>query len=1089
MTVTGTTTDGAWMPAGRLCLLLLVLVWPSELQGQEARLRFGRITPADGLPSGTVYAIAQDHLGFMWFGTPRGLVRYDGQHLQRWAVDPGGLSNADIRALHVDQTGTLWIGTDGGGLNSLDPSSGDVRRYGVDRHDPRALSHAEVRDIAHDASGRILVATGYGLDRLDPATGRFTRFRHEPGIVDSLVGNDVQAVHVDGAGIVWVGTRRGLSRLNPESDSSTHFRHDPEDAGSLANDHIYAIHPGPDGALWVGTDDGLSILGSGATSFSRLGHDPADPTSLAQDSINAIGQEATGTLWVGTWGGLHRYDARSGGFERFQAVRGDPSSLSSNSIRSIFQSRCGVLWVGTAAGGVNRFHHRSQQFMWHDGDGPTPTDLSASTVTAVHEDPAGIVWVADAAHLQRFDVDQSLFVPQPIYLPSESPPAGSFVTSVAGTADGRVWVGTWGAGVTRLGPGAGRLTRFRHDPEDPSSLSSDRVHFNYVDGAGAVWVATWEGLNRFDEKTGAFERYLHDPADPNSLSDDDVRALLEDREGHLWVGTDDGGLNRLDRSTGAFTRFSHQIDDPHSLSSNEIISLHEDGEGRLWIGVEGGGLDRYDRETGRFHRFGAAAGLTGERVVSILEDDDEKLWLGTDGGLVQFCPESGDAWRFDASDGLQPGEFGDRAAARSRSGAFLFGGSLGLNVFRPPAIQINERVPPVVFTSISVGGRLLNLSSQPDPRVLQLGHDERVISFDVAALDFEAPDKNQFAYRLDGSEWIDLGSDGHVTFSSMSPGRHTLQVKGSNNHGVWNEEGVQLELRVSPPWWGTWWFRVALLLLVGGMLLGIYQVRIQGTRRHMRELRAEIERRKLAESDREAFVRELEAKNVQLERFGYTVSHDLKSPLVTIKGFLGLLEKDVEAGELSKVKADAARIGSAADKMSLLLDDILDLSRVGRLTGETEDLPTSELAWDAAALVAGGDETAATGINVQGDMPDVHGDRTRLTQVFQNLIENAMKATGDREDAHIDIGARLENGRVLCWVADNGRGIEPVFHEKIFDLFERLEPGGNGTGIGLTLVRRVVEAHGGKAWAESDGRDKGATLWFSLPPARHSPSA
>lgn len=229
---------------------------------------------------------------------------------------------------------------------------------------------------------------------------------------------------------------------------------------------------------------------------------------------------------------------------------------------------------------------------------------------------------------------------------------------------------------------------------------------------------------------------------------------------------------------------------------------------------------------------------------------------------------------------------------------------------------------------------------------------------------------------------------------------------------------------------------------------------------------------------------DLGAKNAELERFTYTVSHDLKSPLVTIRGFAELAGTDLGAGKLERVRQDLGRIVAASDKMQRLLEDLLELSRVGRVVNPAEDVALVPLVREAVELVKGQLDRGRIDVEIAPDLPVVRADRRRLLEVFQNLVENAAKFRGGQPAPRIEIGARHDGEEPVFYVKDNGRGIEPRFLERVFDLFEKLDPTAEGTGVGLALVRRIVEAHGGRVWAESDGLGRGATFCFTLPSPR-----
>jgi PAS domain S-box-containing protein len=244
----------------------------------------------------------------------------------------------------------------------------------------------------------------------------------------------------------------------------------------------------------------------------------------------------------------------------------------------------------------------------------------------------------------------------------------------------------------------------------------------------------------------------------------------------------------------------------------------------------------------------------------------------------------------------------------------------------------------------------------------------------------------------------------------------------------------------------------------------------------------DVTERKLIEAEREALIHELEAKNAELERFAYTVSHDLKSPLITIRGFLSFVEADAVAGNLERVRSDLGRIADAVDKMQRLLNELLELSRVGRVMNPPQKLMMAALARDAASLVAGRLRDNRVEIAISDDLPAVWGDRARLVEVLQNLLDNAAKFMGGQKQPRIDVGARRDGpDDLVFYVRDNGQGIDPRFRDRVFGLFDKLDPESEGSGVGLALVKRIVDLHKGRVWVESEGAGRGTTVCFTLP--------
>ncbi len=482
-----------------------------------------------------------------------------------------------------------------------------------------------------------------------------------------------------------------------------------------------------------------------------------------------------------------------------------------------------------------------------------------------------------------------------------------------------------------------------------------------------------------------------------------------------------------------------------------VAAVHADSSGTVWVGTAGGGLNRFDPASGRFARLTEADGLANDVVYGILQDD-----------------------RF----------------------------------------QANSYPPPVVVTSFKIHQHEAELDRAVSHlEEVELGHRQNFFSFEFAALSFTRPDKNRYAYRLEGldDDWIAAGSRRYASYTSVPPGHYVFQVKGSNNDGLWNEEGKSIRIVVRPPWWRTSW--------AYGLWVLALTVAIMGYGRHHRRkiarerLNAERERaisaslrdlaalkdEQLADraeqlAEREKLIGQLQAKNDELMRFNYTVSHDLKNPLVTIKNFVGLIRKDMASGDRERVERDLDRIDASASRMQLMVAELLELSRIGRVVNPPEDVPFDELVHEASEVVAGVLAQRGVELHVASDLPAVRGDRIRLVEVVQNLLDNAVKFMGRQEKPRIEVGFRqdrdpgirpLGGGRTgrlpVFFVRDNGSGIDPAYGDRVFNLFERLDPGIDGTGIGLALVKRIVEIHGGRVWAESEGPGRGSTFCFTLP--------
>lgn len=798
--------------------------------------RFASVSTEQGLTSSEVWSVLRDHRGFMWFGTLDGLNRYDGYEMRvfKYALtDPTSLSDNKVRTVYEDRAGTLWIGTWDGGLNRFERDTETFTRFQYDATNPDSLSSDKVYAILEDRAGALWVGTrDGGLNRFDRATGVFSHYRNDPTQAASLGNDNVFALWEDEDGALWVGTDAGLDRFDPATETFTHYRHDPDNPASLSNDTIRALSEDSSGTLWVGTwGGGLDRFDRATETFAHYRNDPNDPQSLSQDGVFSIHQDATGALWVGTFGGgLNRLDPQTGTIRRFGLDDKDSSGFAATQVTDMFGD-ADTEWfaTGTGAFALDLQPKPFRVFQHHPDDS---NSLAADEIDAIYEDPQGILWISTASSgLNRIDRASG----QVSHFQHDSADPASIshndIWSIAPSRDGQLWLATFGGGLDKFDPATGQSVHYRNDPGNPASLNSDRTTSVLVDRSGIVWVGTWDaGLDRFDPATGTFTHYVHDPADPTSLSDNAVFTVVEDRSGDLWIGTVTGGLNRLDPATGTFTRFQGDPGNPQSLPSNSVTSVLPDGAGRLWVGTWGGGLARLNPDTGEVSHYDHDNGLPSDAIFGILDDDQGRLWLSTSNGLSRFDPGAETFRNYDEHDGLPGNVFESAVSFQSLNGEMFFGAANGLLAFDPDQIQDNVTAPPVVITDlllankpVPIGNGSVLQQAVEESTALKLSYLDRVISFEFAALNYSAPQKNRYRYMLEGFDqtWTEVGSDRRlVTYTNLDPGDYTFRVAGSNDDGIWNDAGASLALIITPPWWETPWFRLSAAVLAFGMVAG-----------------------------------------------------------------------------------------------------------------------------------------------------------------------------------------------------------------------------------------------------------------------------
>jgi ligand-binding sensor domain-containing protein len=805
-------------------------------------IEFEEISIDEGLSQSIVECIIQDRNGFMWFGTEDGLNKYDGYTFTIMRHDPDdatSISYNHILALCEDRKGYIWIGTFNGGLNKYNTFTGRFSAYRHRRDNPRSLSHDYINTLYVDNTGTLWIGTQNGLNMYHEDTDDFTRYLHDPDDPNSISSNIIRDIVEDRSGVLWIATDgEGLNSFDRETGRFRVYRHDPDDRLSLSHNSVRVLYEDRSGVLWVGTNGGgLNRFDKDLEIFMRFINDPSDPYSLSHNQVYALYEDQSGLFWVGTnGGGLNLFDREEGRSYTFRNDPNDPTSLSYDEIYDIYEDRSGVMWLGTYGGGVNKFDLKRKQFVTYRPDPNDPNSLSEEIVWSICEDREGILWIGThGGGLNRFDRRTGRYTHYRYDRNDPTSIGSDIVRNVFIDRSGVFWIGTHGGGLNRFDPDTDRFVRFQNDPDEPASISSNELRYIYEDHQGVLWIGTnGGGLNKFDRASETFTRYRSDPNDPTSLSNDYIRVIYEDSDGNFWIGTQGGGLEKFDRQAGTFTHYRHDPENANSISNDFVFSIHEDASGTLWLGTWGGGLARFDRTTETFKHYTEKDGLPTNSIYGLLEDGDGNFWISTNYGVAKFDPRTERLKHYTEEDGLQSNEFNGSAFFKSASGEMFFGGIDGFNSFYPEDIKDNPFIPPVVITSFLKLNKKVKLDSAiSEMHKLTLSHKDYVFSFEFSSLDFTAPVKNAYAYKMEGldEEWIFTDSEKRfATYTTLAPGKYRFRVKGSNNDGVWNEDGTAIELIITPPLWRTFWFQALVILSVLSLVIFLYQRRLRNVR-------------------------------------------------------------------------------------------------------------------------------------------------------------------------------------------------------------------------------------------------------------------
>ena len=1084
-------------PSHILPLILLALL-PACFVGATddlpGKLRFDRLGISDGLSNSSISSIVQDETGLIWFGTQSGLNRYDGYSVTRFEHDPfdrNSLSHNLIQTMSLDESGVIWIGTYGG-LNRFDSTSGTFDRYVNSPGNPGSLSNNVVTAIERDAAGRLWVGTLQGLNRLDSDSGEFDRY-YADDVEGALPNEVIRSLTRDRLGRLWIGTYGGLSLYVSESDSFETVGTEGAAGETLPSPYVMCIVPDPedDTALWLGTWDG------GVSRFDTQSGE-VETIEVPNDDIYSMMFDRHGRLWVGTWGGgLSIIDVQTGDIRSVTAAdEPGPSGLAHDIVYSLLEDDSGIVWLGTNGGGVNSYVPWENQFETFENDPNDPNSIPPGKINSI--------WV---------------------------------------DSNSDVWIGTYTGGIGHFDNKTGRIDRYSHDPDDPSSLGNDIVNTMLRDSQGRLWVGTNGGLDRYDETTNSFERVrlrgeeplenvvfciyesvdgalwlgtntagivvydpatgevgrlVHNPDDDSSLSNNLVRCITRDDRGWIWVGTNQG-LNRYDPSSGDFVRYLHDVDNPGSLPSNDVRAVFQDSAGALWIATTGGGVAKYDYTADRFSQLSTKEGLASNHVIGILEGNPGEIWFATKRGISVHTPDTGGFRTLNTSSGLLSNEL-TQATAKGPDGRLYFGGAGGVTVVDADQHAAHEFEPPVVITRFEVLGRQQTLSTDSEGQyhTVELDDSDKFFSVEYAALDYSTPSHNTYAYKLEGfdDEWQYVGDRTYATYTNLGPGKYALSIRGAGSRGNWNDEGVTLPIVVLPPWWQSTPALVGYVVLLLAILAWVYAA-INKKQRLTRESIAKQKRineeleRKVAERTKEIEKSRSLAEKATLakSRFLANMSHEIRTPLTGMTGMMSLLSRT----DLDEVQSDYLRyLETAAENLTTLVNDLLDFERIesGELRLVSEPFSITAAVQYIEHLFRPAAEEKDLSFLVHIDLDDsrdgVRGDRSRLIQVLTNLVSNAVKYTveGTIEISVSSPGPAGASCTYRFEVADSGVGFDATEQDRVFERFRQLEDGysksGRGVGLGLSIVKQVVETMGGDVEVES-AKGVGSRFVVTLP--------
>lgn len=1083
-----------------LTFLFFIIIYSSTYSQPD--YKFERPSFSDQLENISVNCIHQDYFGFIWLGTVKGLYRYDGYKLKEYTHnpdDPYSISSTYVLTIYedpVDSGKVLWIGT-GGGLSKLNRVNGRFYNYEF-RKDSSSLKFDGVGTICKDKYGNHWLG-GDGLKRFNKESGEVTNYLKniEPLIIYTIIE--------DHSGIIWGGSNIGLIKLNQKiKDGENYTIYDviKDNPYGMGRNMVSAVYEDRKNVLWIGTYDGIYIFDAESGKFIRPKLKVGDPEiSLTQKIV----EDKKGNLWA-CGSDLIKINSLRDTLIYYPQYADFRDSTESLGVNNFCTDNSGNIWVSLGESGVNKIIPVRTKFKYFSHNPNDKFSLPKNEVTSFVEDNLGVVWLTTAWDgLVKFEKNSGRF-----FIAGGSPVA----LNVSKGPDGVLWFSCisalcsfnpeTGFGAPHFGNGIlfpPGFTEVTDNPDrnrvirdslynivDPDMIDmrggANAILYCFADSKGVIWTlhGPTSSLCQYDQING---RYVPYKVEVDGKVYNSFSTIFEDTRGTLWFGTTGDGLlkrieNKSETGQDEFVEYTEELNNVNSLSNNYVSVIAEDSSGFLWVGTANG-LNKFDPATETFTRYKVKDGLPSGVIAGIVVDDEGNIWVSSDKGLSKLDPKTGVIKNYDKSNGLQANVFSEKSCYKDSKGNIYFGGNNGFNMFKPSDILNNSNIPQVRI----VGFQLFNKNIKPGEdsplkkslefsKKIILDSDQDVFTLEFAALEYSNPERNQFAYKMEGidPDWVYTDANrSFATYTKLDPGEYTFRVKASNNDGIWNEEGASINVIILPPWWRTNWAYALYVLLIISIITTAW--RIQSNRLRLKH-QAEIEHlqvEKYQEIDR------------LKSHFFANISHEFRTPLTLILGPVNsLLEKFKADSAVSELKV----VRRNAERLLQLVNQLLDLSKLeaGKMQLRTSEENIVSLVKGMVLSFVSLAETKKINLNFNSFVKklDVYIDREKFAKVINNLLSNAIKFTSEGGTIEIDVSRKENNVEIN--ISDTGIGIPNQKLEKIFDRFYQVDGSHTreqeGTGIGLSLTKELVDLQRGEIFVNSE-EGKGTTFTVTLP--------